>query len=357
MKEQNIYYYIETERLKLREMTESDLPALAKILQDPEVMYAYEHAFSDEEVREWFDRQVKRYELYEHRYGLWAVILKETGEMIGQCGLTLQDTEEGQVLEVGYLFQKAFWHQGYATEAASACKRYAFDVLGAEEVCSIIRDNNIASQNVARRNGMTVRSRYVKHYYGVEMPHLVFAVRKQEITYETLKVSDARDFWNMMNQLDWETDYMMYEPGEREEKTRDLSRLEQNIKYAEEGGFLLAAKDGANIIGYLWADRGGLNRTAHTAYIVVGIRKAYQGRGIGTELFRRLDIWAEEQGLVRLELTVECPNEAAVHLYEKCGFQIEGIRKSSMLVNGIYVDEYYMGKILPKKHNKSSGGK
>ena len=338
---------IETDRLQLREMTEADLPSLGKILQDPEVMYAYEHAFSDEEVREWFDRQVHRYELYEHRYGLWGVILKETGEMIGQCGLTLQDTKEGQVLEIGYLFQKAYWHQGYATEAAIACKNYAFEVLGEEEVYSIIRDNNIASQNVARRNGMTVTSRYVKHYYGMDMLHLVFSVRKSTLTYGIPEISEASDFWNMMNQLDQETDYMMYELGERAEKVRDLIRLETNIQNARSGGgFLLTARDQQKIVGYLWAEKGNLNRIAHTAYIVVGILKEYRGRGIGTELFRRLDLWAEEHGIVRLELTVECPNEAAVHLYQKCGFQIEGIRKKSMLVNGTYVDEYYMGKIM-----------
>lgn len=339
--------YIETNRLQLREMTEADLPSLSKILQDPEVMYAYEHAFSDEEVREWFDRQVKRYEMYEHRYGLWAVILKETGEMIGQCGLTLQDTEEGQVLEIGYLFQKAYWHQGYASEAAIACKQYAFDVLGEKEVYSIIRDNNIASQNVARRNGMTVKTRYVKHYYDMDMLHLVFSVCRPEITYEMLKESDAEEFWNLMNQLDQETRYMMYEPGER---NKDLSKLQRNIQNAAAGnGFLLAAKDQKKIVGYLWADKGTLHRIAHTAYLVVGILQEYQGRGIGTELFQRMELWAREHGIVRLELTVECPNEAAVHLYQKCGFQVEGIRKKSMFVDGVYVDEYYMGKILEEK--------
>lgn len=77
---------IETERLHLREMTQLDYPALCKILQDKEVMYAYEHPFSDEEVHEWLNKQLKRYE--EYGFGLWAVVLKATNEMIGQCGLT-----------------------------------------------------------------------------------------------------------------------------------------------------------------------------------------------------------------------------------------------------------------------------
>ena len=78
----------ETERLYLREMNQSDFKALSKILQDEETMYAYEGAFNDEEVQEWLDRQISRYHKWD--FGLWAVVLKETDEMIGQCGLTMQ---------------------------------------------------------------------------------------------------------------------------------------------------------------------------------------------------------------------------------------------------------------------------
>ena len=106
-------FLLETERLGLRKMTQEDFPALCRILQDAEVMYAYEHAFSDAEVQEWLDRQLHRYEEYGN-FGLWAVVLQETGEMIGQCGLTMQDADGEQVLEIGYLFQKAYWHKGYA---------------------------------------------------------------------------------------------------------------------------------------------------------------------------------------------------------------------------------------------------
>lgn len=171
---------LETERLLLRKLEPTDFHAVCRILRDKEVMYAYEHAFSQEEAREWLDRQLKRYETYGDAYGLLAVILKETGELIGQCGITMQDWEGTQVPEVGYLFRKDFWHQGYATEAAIACRDYAFNELGLSEVFSIIRDNNYASQSVARRNGMTVRGRLLKHYYGLNMPHLVFSVRNRE---------------------------------------------------------------------------------------------------------------------------------------------------------------------------------
>lgn len=171
---------LETERLYMREMTQSDYPALCKILQDDEVMYAYEGAFDDSGVHEWLDRQISRYNEYAHLYGLWVVILKDSGEMIGQCGITKQDCDGKEVFEIGYLFQKAYWHKGYATEAAVACKEYAFNTLGIYEVYSIIRDNNIPSQNVAMRNGMSPKGVFTKHYRGVDMPHIIFSVKKKE---------------------------------------------------------------------------------------------------------------------------------------------------------------------------------
>lgn len=160
---------LETERLYLREMNQGDFEALCKILQDDETMYAYEGAFSNEEVQEWLDRQISRYRKW--GFGLWAVILKETDEMIGQCGLTMQPWKDREVLENGYLFNRMHWHTGYAVEAAKACKEYAFEILKAEEVCSIIRDTNTASQKVAQRNGMCVKDSWTKHYRGVDMPH------------------------------------------------------------------------------------------------------------------------------------------------------------------------------------------
>ncbi|MGN1121196.1 MAG: GNAT family N-acetyltransferase [Eubacteriales bacterium] len=169
---------LETERLYLREMTAADRPALCRILQDAEVMYAYEHAFDSAEVDAWLEKQFFRYR--EHGFGLWAVLLKESGDMIGQCGITMQDFNGVQVPEIGYLFAKAYWHRGYATEAALGCRKYAFEVLGLSEVYAIIRDSNLPSQNVARRCGMSVAGHLVKHYYGMDMPHTVFSVKRED---------------------------------------------------------------------------------------------------------------------------------------------------------------------------------
>ena len=112
------------------------------------------------------------------------------------------------------------------------------------------------------------------------------------------------------------------------------------------GDFLLIAEERDNIVGYIWAERGRFNRILHTAYIVVGIRKAYRYQGIGTTFFKKLDEWARKNNIVRLELTVECANTAAKHLYEKNGFVVEGRRMKSMKIGDEFVDELYMAKLL-----------
>ena len=167
---------LETERLYLRKLTPADRAALCETLQDKEAMYAYEHAFSDEEADAWLARQIARDQ--EDGFGLWAVIRKEDGAVLGQWGITMQDVHGTRVPEIGYLLARKYWHKGYATEAARACKQYAFETLGLPAVYSIIRENNLPSRRVAERNGMRVVGTLVKHYYGFAMPHLVYRIEK-----------------------------------------------------------------------------------------------------------------------------------------------------------------------------------
>ncbi len=166
---------LKTQRLYLREMEASDLGALSKILQDEQTMYAYNGAFSPAETQAWLDRQLDRYRTY--GFGLWALVIAGTEEMIGQCGLSMQPWKDREVLEIGYLLRRDQWHRGFATEAAKACKEYAFQVLHADAVSSIIRDTNTASQKVAQRNGMQMEDTWVKHYRGADMPHFLFTAR------------------------------------------------------------------------------------------------------------------------------------------------------------------------------------
>lgn len=165
---------LQTPRLALREMTQEDFPALCQMLYDPVVMAAYEGAFSQQEAQAWLARQQARY--VHDGFGLWAVMHKDSGRMIGQCGLTWQLFEDRQVMEVGYLFQRAVWHHGYATEAARACLRYGFERYDEARIYAIIRDSNLASQRVARRCGLRPVGGFTKRYRGVDMPHIVFAI-------------------------------------------------------------------------------------------------------------------------------------------------------------------------------------
>lgn len=169
---------LETERLILRELVQEDYNDLCRLLQDGETMYAYEGAFSDQEAQAWLDKQLNRYQTY--HFGLWAMIRKDTQEWIGQCGITMQAYKDQEVPEIGYLLQRRYWHQGYATEAAIACREYGFNTLQFPALYSIIRDTNQASQRVALRNGMQPIDTIVKHYRGIYMPHDVFCVRKEE---------------------------------------------------------------------------------------------------------------------------------------------------------------------------------
>ena len=166
---------LETERLILRELVQEDYNDLCRLQQDDETMYAYEGAFSDQEAQAWLDKQLNRYQTY--HFGLWAMIRKDTQEWIGQCGITMQAYKDQEVPEIGYLLQRRYWHQGYATEAAIACREYGFNTLQFPALYSIIRDTNQASQRVALRNGMQPIDTIVKYYRGIYMPHYVFCVK------------------------------------------------------------------------------------------------------------------------------------------------------------------------------------
>ena len=171
-------FTLETNRLILREMTLDDVSATREIVCDELTMYAWNGAWSEEENFAGLEKQLRGY--CENGFGRWAVVLKATGKVIGICGLQYCETDRDSVLEIGYLFNRAYWGNGYAAEAAIACKRYAFDIVKADEVFSLIRDTNLASMNVAIRNGMLVRRLYTKHYKGEDMPHYVFSTRKSE---------------------------------------------------------------------------------------------------------------------------------------------------------------------------------
>lgn len=143
---------LETKRLILREFTPNDLEQLHEILSDPESMQHYPNPFTLEQSQSWITWNLKNYQAY--GFGLWAVILKENGQFIGDCGITMQPINDKLEPEIGYHINKHYEGHGYATEVAQACKTYAFDVLQLNTISSYMEPSNRASQRVAEKNGL-----------------------------------------------------------------------------------------------------------------------------------------------------------------------------------------------------------
>lgn len=166
-------YVLETPRLGLRRIRETDFDALYAFLGDPEVMYAWEHGFSQEDVLAFIARAMQRYR--EDGFAHFAAIEKETGTLIGAIGPIVEVVEDVPYIGLGYILHKDCWGMGYALEGAAASMQYTFDVLGAEKVIAEIRPENLSSRKVAQKLGMTVEREFVKHYRGKDMPHLIYS--------------------------------------------------------------------------------------------------------------------------------------------------------------------------------------
>jgi RimJ/RimL family protein N-acetyltransferase len=160
---------LETPRLSLRELVASDLDFLAEMLADPEVMQYYPKVCTRDEAQVWLERQFMRYSRDGH--GLWLVSVRDTGRPIGQVGLMLQQVEDHSLHEIGYLLHRPFWGSGFATEAGLSVREYAFGIHKVSEVISLVRPENLPSQAVARRLGMTADREVLFH----GILHLVFS--------------------------------------------------------------------------------------------------------------------------------------------------------------------------------------
>lgn len=145
---------ISTERLNLRKMVREDAKFLQEIFLDPVAMKYYPSTKDEKQTLDWIDWTLKNYVNY--GVGLWIVEDKHTGEFLGQCGIVPQEVDGEVVMEIGYLFAKRVWGNGYATEAASACKQFGFEQLKLSKIVSLPDVNNIPSTKVAERIGMKV---------------------------------------------------------------------------------------------------------------------------------------------------------------------------------------------------------
>lgn len=142
-----------------------------------------------------------------------------------------------------------------------------------------------------------------------------------------------------------ESGYMLFDPGERKVSPESFAKFIDATNENEKSGVFIA-EEKKKISGYMFVQNEKPNRVSHRAYIVVGIHSNSRGSGIGKALFTYVIDWAKNVNLHRLDLTVIVNNDAAVSLYKKMGFEIEGVKRDSLLINKEYVDEYYMSKLI-----------
>lgn len=175
-------FSLTTPRLHLRELVSEDFDSLFAILSDPETMRFYPSPYSADGVKDWLDRNLQRYRDWGH--SLWAVELRQTGEFVGQCGITYQSINNQSLPEIGYQFNRQFWGNGYATEAAWACLEYGFEQLEFDEIFIHTYVKNIPSQKVAERLGMNKLNVFDKDLTsfepGLVWPHVVYSMTKSE---------------------------------------------------------------------------------------------------------------------------------------------------------------------------------
>lgn len=166
-------FKLETERLIFREMTFEDFDALKAIISDEETMKYYIKPYDDEGVNRWINWNIENYKTF--GFGLFALILKETGEFIGDCGITIQLIDGWYRPEIGYHINKKFWRKGYAKEATNAIKKWAFENTTFRTLYSYMNADNIASIKTAEANGM----KFVKEYVDKDGERLkVYAIEK-----------------------------------------------------------------------------------------------------------------------------------------------------------------------------------
>ena len=167
-------FILSTERLVLRKMNRDDMESLLKIFADHEAMKYYPSTKNEKQTIDWIEWTINNYA--KHGVGLWVVEDRVSGEFLGQCGIVPQEIDGIVEMEIGYLFVRRFWGNGYATEAALACKNYGFEQMRLRKMVSLIDISNLPSTNVAEKMGMKVEKTI--HKWGKDV--FVYSVSNQQ---------------------------------------------------------------------------------------------------------------------------------------------------------------------------------
>jgi len=167
----------ETERLKFRQLSRDDFNTWIDLFRDKsacEFLGLSDIPTPEERCEKWFSISANREK--NDLGGMNVLIDKTTNEFIGQCGLLVQEVDGVTELEIGYSILPKYWGKGYATEAAVKCRDFAFTNSYADTLISIVHIENIKSEKVALKNGMTKEKRTIFK----ESPVHIFRINKKD---------------------------------------------------------------------------------------------------------------------------------------------------------------------------------
>lgn len=166
---------LETKRLILRDYTLHDFGAIYEILSDSETMQHYPKPFDEEHTLKWIAWNIQNYKTY--GFGLWAVVLQESGELIGDCGITLQNIDGEWLPEIGYHIHKKYWRRGFGSEAARAVRDWAFQNTTYDCLYAYMKYTNIGSYSTAMAIGMQKVKEYLDEKNDISY---VYAIKRED---------------------------------------------------------------------------------------------------------------------------------------------------------------------------------
>ncbi|MDY5951017.1 MAG: glutamine-hydrolyzing GMP synthase, partial [Helicobacter sp.] len=344
----------ETERLIIRAMRKSDTAGLNAMLLDHEVMSSWEYNFNDSSVQEWLNTQLERYKKF--GFGLWAVIEKESGAMIGQAGLSLQTYNDKKVLGMTYIIAKSHWKKGYGAEVALGCKHYAFSVLKAKELYLLIKEDSEASKAVANKLQAYLLGETTWTYRGREMQRLVYRIKNTNTTHFSLETNRTilrpyKDLdYPMLRAILQDKETMQSFNGalSEEEVQTWIEREQSSIDRFGVGWWVIADKNNGSVIGL-----AGLHYTKYLEMQYV-LHKDHLHKGYAIEVALACKEYAFKHLRVK-EMYSLCREEdiAAQNVAKRIGMEKMGIVTDENS-NTKYIEFCATSRINPLSYTKYS---
>ena len=159
-------------------------------------------------------------------------------------------------------------------------------------------------------------------------------------------INDAKKLIVFYQSLDQETSFMLFEPGERDVSFETIEKQLSLFENSNSQVLYVAENESNQIVGFASGSGGRALRNKHSLYCVVGVLSKYHGKGLGASLLKSLESWANNWKFHRMELTVMEHNQKGIGLYEKFGFEREGVKRCSVKIAGKFINEIYMSKLL-----------